>query len=182
MKDIPGYKKIIQKDIDFLISVLGKEHVYIGDNISEDFAHDELAGKHYPPDVLIDVSTTEDVSKIMQYAHKENIPVTPRGQGTGLVGSAVTIHGGIMMNMCSMNKILELDENNLTLTVESGVLLMDIVSYLEGTGFFYAPDPGEKAQPSGVTSIPTPAECEHLNTVLPEIISEALKLFIQMER
>ena len=149
MKDIPDYKKITQADIDYFISVSGIEHVYVGDAISEDFAHDELAGKHYPPDVLIEVSTTEEVSKILRYAYNENIPVTPRGQGTGLVGSAVSIHGGIMINMCGMNKIIELDENNLTLTVESGVLLMDIISYLEGTGFFYAPDPGEKSATIG---------------------------------
>ncbi len=143
------YKKIVKEDIDFLISVLGKDHVYTGNSISEDFSHDELAGKHYPPDVLIEVSKTEEVSQIMKYAHKENIPVTPRGQGTGLVGSAVTIYGGIMMNMCGMNQILELDENNLTLTVEPGVLLMDIIAYLDGTGYFYAPDPGEKSATIG---------------------------------
>ena len=143
------YKIITQKDIDFLISVLGEERVLTSDKISEDFAHDEMGGKHFFPDVLIEIETTDEVSKIMKYAHSENIPVTPRGQGTGLVGSSVTIHGGIMMNMCRMNKIIELDENNLTLTVESGVLLMDIISYLEGTGFFYAPDPGEKSATIG---------------------------------
>ncbi len=149
MKHRIEYKKIIQADIDFLVSVLGKERVLTTEDISEDFAHDELAGKHFPPDVLIEVGTTDEISRIMKYAYTENIPVTPRGQGTGLVGSSVTTHGGIMMNMCAMNKILELDENNLTLTVEPGVLLMDIISYLEGTGFFYAPDPGEKSATIG---------------------------------
>lgn len=54
----------------------------------------------------------------MKYAYKNNIPVTPRGQGTGLVGAAVAINGGIMINLCKMNKILEVDYENLTLTVE----------------------------------------------------------------
>lgn len=143
------YSKITQKDIDALISILGKSKVYTGDEINEDFSHDELAAKKLYPDVLLEVNTAEEVSKVMKYANDNNIPVTPRGQGTGLVGSAVAIHGGIMMSLCKMNNILEMDDSNMTLTVESGVLLMDIISYLDGTGYFYAPDPGEKSATIG---------------------------------
>lgn len=66
-----------------------------------------------------------------------------RGSGTGLVGSSVPIHGGIMINMTKMNKILEIDDENLTLTVEPGVLLMEIAKYVEEYELFYPPDPGE---------------------------------------
>jgi glycolate oxidase len=81
----------------------------------------------------------------MKHASARQIPVTPRGQGTGLVGAAVAIHGGIMLNLSRMNRILELDEDNLTLTVEPGVLLMEISKYVEDRDFFYPPDPGEKS-------------------------------------
>ncbi len=81
----------------------------------------------------------------MKYAYKNNIPVTPRGQGTGLVGAAVAINGGIMINLCKMNKILEVDYENLTLTVEPGVLLMTIGQYVQDRDLFYPPDPGEKS-------------------------------------
>ena len=64
----------------------------------------------------------------MKYAYNNNIPVTPRGSGTGLVGAAVPIKAGIVIDLSKMNKILELDEENLTLTVEPGVLLMEIGS------------------------------------------------------
>ena len=143
------YKKINQENIDALISILGKSKVYTGEEINEDFSHDELAAKKIYPDVLLEVNNAEEVSKVMKYANDNNIPVTPRGQGTGLVGSAVAIYGGIMLSLCKMNNILEMDESNMTLTVESGVLLMDIISYLDGTGYFYAPDPGEKSATIG---------------------------------
>ena len=61
----------------------------------------------------------------MKYAHENNFPVVPRGSGTGLVGGSVALHGGIMLNLANMNNIIELDEENLTLTVEPGVLLME---------------------------------------------------------
>ncbi len=108
------------------------------------FSHDELGGIEKYPEVLVNVLETEQVSKIMKYAYKNNIPVTPRGQGTGLVGAAVAINGGIMINLCKMNKILEVDYENLTLTVEPGVLLMTIGQYVQDRDLFYPPDPGEK--------------------------------------
>jgi len=138
------YKTVDKADVDFLVDLCGADRVFAGEAINEDFSHDELAGIHTFPDVLVEVATTEEVSRIMQYAHAHRIPVTPRGQGTGLVGAAVAIHGGIMMNMARMNRILELDEENLTLTVEPGVLLMEISKFVEARDFFYPPDPGEK--------------------------------------
>lgn len=144
-----NYKKMTQEDIEFLKQLLGSERIFIGSDINEDFSHDELIGEKHFPEVLIEVLTTNEVSEIMKYAYANNIPVTPRGQGTGLVGSGVAIHGGIMMNLSKMNKILELDKNNLTLTVQPGVLLMDIIGFLDGSGLFYSPEPGEKSATIG---------------------------------
>ena len=143
------YKKITKADIDNLEQIIGIENIFCGEAISEDFSHDELSGTHCFPEILLEAYSTEQVSQILRYAFENNIPVTPRGQGTGLVGAAVPVHGGILLNMSKMNKILEFDDENLTLTVEAGVLLMDINSYLDGTGCFYAPDPGEKSATIG---------------------------------
>jgi glycolate oxidase len=85
----------------------------------------------------------------MTYANENKIPVVVRGSGTGLVGGCIPIEGGIVLCTSKMNKILELDENNLTLTVEPGVLLLDIYEYVESRGYFYAPDPGEKTATIG---------------------------------
>ena len=149
MKMNENYKAIDKKDIEYLISILGKDRVLVGDEISEDFSHDELGGIEKMPDVLVEADTTEEVSKIMKYAYANNIPVVARGSGTGLVGASVPIYGGIMINLTKMNKILELDEENLTLTVEPGVLLMEIADYVEDKDFFYPPDPGEKSATIG---------------------------------
>lgn len=144
-----SYKSIEQQDIDFLVSLCGSERVLVGDAINEDFSHDELSGIRKMPEVLVEVLSAGEVSKIMKYAYENSIPVTPRGQGTGLVGASVAIHGGIMLNMSKMNRILELDVENLTLTVEPGVLLMQISEFVEGHDLFYPPDPGEKSATIG---------------------------------
>ena len=139
------YKKLDAKDIEFLVSVLDENRVFNGDAINSDFSHDEMGGISNMPDVLVEVLSTEEVSKIMKYAYDNMIPVVARGSGTGLVGASVPIYGGIMINMSKMNRILELDEENLTLTLEPGVLLMEISKYVEAFDLFYPPDPGEKS-------------------------------------
>ncbi|NMM63120.1 FAD-binding oxidoreductase [Clostridium sp. P21] len=143
------YKKLDKKDIDFLIDILGEDRVYTGENISEDFSHDELGGISKMPEAMVEVLSTEEVSKIMTYAYENNIPVVARGSGTGLVGASVPIRGGIMVNLTNMNNILEIDEENLTLTLEPGVLLMEIGKYVEEHDLFYPPDPGEKSATIG---------------------------------
>lgn len=140
-----SYKAIDENDIKFLIGLLGKDRVFTGNNINEDFSHDELGGVSRMPEVLVEALSAMEVSSIMKYAYDNNIPVVARGSGTGLVGASVPLYGGIMINMAKMNKILELDEENLTLTVEPGVLLMEISKYVEGFDLFYPPDPGEKS-------------------------------------
>jgi glycolate oxidase len=146
---VDQYKKLDEKDIKFLVELLGEDRVFTGEGINEDYSHDELGGISKMPDVLVDVLSTEEVSNIMAYAYENNIPVVARGSGTGLVGAAVAIKGGIMINLTKMNKILELDEENLTLTLEPGVLLMEISKFVEEYDLFYPPDPGEKSATIG---------------------------------
>ena len=143
------YKKLDEKDLAFLASVCAPERVISGEAISQDYWHDELGGIKSAPEALVKVRSAEEVSEIMKYAWQNNIPVTPRGQGTGLVGAAVALHGGIMIDFSAMNHFLELDEVNMTLTLEPGVLLMDIAKYVEPHKLFYPPDPGEKTASIG---------------------------------
>lgn len=140
-----NYKKLDLKDIAYLKSTLGDDNVLYGEEISEDYSHDELGGISNFPDALVRVHKTEEVAKVMRYAYENNLPVVARGSGTGLVGASVPLYGGIMIEMTEMNNILELDEENLTLTVEPGVLLMEIGKYVEEHDLFYPPDPGEKS-------------------------------------
>jgi glycolate oxidase len=143
------YKKVDNKDVEFLKSVVGEDKVLYGDEISEDYSHDELGGISNYPEALVRVHKTEEISKIMKYAYENTIPVVVRGSGTGLVGASVPLHGGIMLETTEMNNILEIDEENLTLTLEPGVLLMEIGKYVEEFDLFYPPDPGEKSATIG---------------------------------
>jgi len=143
------YKKFDQADLQFLLDLCGPERVFTGEAIGEDFCHDELSGVHQRPDALVKAASTQEVSAIMKYANAHRIPVTPRGQGTGLVGGAVPFHAGILLDMSTMNRILELDEKNMTLTLEPGVLLMEVSKFVEEHNLFYPPDPGEKTATIG---------------------------------
>ena len=143
------YKKIDANDIAKFVEITDKERVLTGSDINEEYTHDELSSEKVSPDVVVRVTSTQEVSALMKYAYENNIVVTPRGAGTGLVGAAVAVEGGLMIDMTLMNKILELDEDNLTLTVEPGVLLMEIAAYVEEHDLFYPPDPGEKSATIG---------------------------------
>lgn len=144
-----GYKKINQEDLKELKTYVTEDRLLIGDQIEKDFSHDELGTVSAYPDCHILVTSKEEISKIMAYAYKENIAVTVRGAGTGLVGACVPIYGGILLDTSKMNRIIELDKTNLTLRVEPGVLLLDIYEVVEKEGLFYAPDPGEKTATIG---------------------------------
>lgn len=146
-----SYKNIDEKDYEYMLSVAenDNERVFFKASISEDYSHDELGGIKKMPDIVFQAISTEEVSKVMKYAYDNNIAVTPRGSGTGLVGAAVPLDGGIVIDLCRMNKILEVDEENLTVTVEPGVLLMEISKYVEEFDLFYPPDPGEKSATIG---------------------------------
>ena len=142
------YHNIEEKDIRALRGI-APGRVLAGEEIGEDYGHDELGGISRMPDVLVKVLTTEEVSAVMAYAYAHDIPVTVRGAGTGLVGGCIAVEGGILLETTAMNKILELDEDNLTLTVQPGVLLMDLAAYVEERDYFYPPDPGEKTATIG---------------------------------
>ena len=143
------YNKVNSDDILKLKSISGDANVLCGDEINPDYAHDELGGVNQMPEALVKVHTTEEISEIMKYAYERTIPVTVRGSGTGLVGSAVPVKGGILLETTGMNKILELDTDTLTVTVQPGVLLMELAAFCEENDFLYPPDPGEKSATIG---------------------------------
>ena len=142
------FNKVTEEDIRHLNQML-PGRVSEGNAINEDYYHDELGTAYGVPDVLVKVLCTEEVSKVMQYAYSKDIPVVVRGSGTGLVGGAVATHGGIMLDTSLMKKVLELDENNLTVTVQTGILLMELAAWCDERGYQYCPDPGEKSATIG---------------------------------
>ena len=141
--------KLNETQISYLRSLIDEKRFFVGEQIGEDYSHDELSGVSGYPHVLMKVISTEEISNIMKFAYEQEIPVVVRGSGTGLVGASVAVCGGIMIETTMMNHILELDENNLTVTVEPGVLLMELAKFAESHGFLYPPDPGEKSATIG---------------------------------
>ena len=99
-------------------------------------------------DVYVKPVDDEDVQTVMKIAYANNLNVTIRGAGTNLAGSTIP-DGGVVLDMSGMNKILKLDEDTLTITVEPGVILKDLIKYVEDRGYLYAPDPAEKGASIG---------------------------------
>ena len=93
------------------------------------------------PDVVIKPNSVQQVSEVLKLANKRGIPVYPRGAATGLTGGAVPLHGGIALDMTRMNRIIEIDDANLTATVEPGVVVAKFQKEVEKFGLLYPPDP-----------------------------------------
>lgn len=132
-----------------LREIIPDESRLVFDHIPSEFLSDTLGRRKGEASALVFAKSTEEVSKLLQYAHANRIPVTPRGAGTNLVGSTVPVDGGIILDLSQMNRILELDTETMTITVEPGLLLQDLQAYVEEHNLFYPPDPGEKASSIG---------------------------------
>ncbi len=144
------YKKMTEEDFDRIRSFTAKDRVWVGEDIAKEYYHDEMPEYgSYPPELYVEVINKEEVSAIMAYAYKENIPVVCRGAGTGLAGGATCKYGGIMLSIMRMNRIFPIDHKNQTVTVEPGALLVDVQAAAAAEGLFYPPDPGEKTASIG---------------------------------
>src|SRR5690554_5521804 len=119
------YPKLVDADIAYLTELVGEQYIQVGEAILEDYSHDELGETRAFPEVVLEPDSAETISQIMRYAYEKGISVTTRGTGTGLCGGCVSLHGGILLSTTRLNKILEIDTDNLMATVESGVILMD---------------------------------------------------------
>ena len=143
------FEKVNEADLAFFESVM-PGRVYSAQAIYTDYDHDEMTiYGHYLPEAVLQAQSTEEISAVLGYCNRRNIPVTPRGAGTGLCGGCVAKEGGIVLSTERMKRVLEVDTRNMTATVEPGVLLMEFPKALEGTGLFYPPDPGEKTATMG---------------------------------
>ena len=139
-----NYSKLSPGIIEALIKVLGKEYVHTDDEFLNTYGRDETENLLYKPAVVVRPRTAQEISAIIKLANIENIPVTPRGAGTGLSGGALAIFGGICLSMERFNKILEIDEQNLQATVEPGVINEEFQNAVKEMGLFYPPDPASK--------------------------------------
>lgn len=123
-----------------LIGICGQANVYYQDlERLEPFSHDEAADcETRIPDAVVRPATAAEIADVMKLANRERIAVTARGAGSGLSGGAVPLAGGIVLDCCRMNHILDIDTKNMTVTVEPGVITSEINEALRPYGLFYA--------------------------------------------
>ncbi len=125
-------------------SIVGEQYVSADEETLNHYAHDETENLHYPPEVVIKPRTAEEISAILTLCNQEKIPVTPRGAGTGLSGGALAHLGGVLLSTERMNSIIEIDERNLQVTTEPGVITEVLQNAVKEKKLFYPPDPSSR--------------------------------------
>lgn len=119
--------------------------LFIGDDIPEDYFKDPHLKEVKPVYAVARPVSHEEVVQLVKFANEEDLTIIARGAGTGVAGSQVPIDGNeLIIDVQLMNRIIDLDEETFTLTVEPGVLVGDIHQYVESKGYFYPPDPASK--------------------------------------
>lgn len=137
------YHPVTSEVIEELKTIVGEDNVVLDPEKLEAYGMDEVseAEWQHAPEVVVKPENAEQISRILKLANRELIPVTPRGAGTGLSAGAVPMLGGILVSVERMNKILELDRENLFMVVEAGVTTGEVQRTAQEAGYLYAGDP-----------------------------------------
>ena len=135
------YSPLTPALVEELRAIVGPENILFGDpERLIDYGHDEVAGAEHahPPEAVVKPAAAAEIGAILRLANRERVPVTPRGAGSGLSGGAVPVRGGIVLSLERMNRIREIDRENMVATVEPGVVTNAINEAAAGFGLFYA--------------------------------------------
>jgi glycolate oxidase len=125
-------------------SIVGAAYFFTDEESFAKYGSDETEKLHYAPQVVVKPRTAEEISKLLILCNQHLIPVTPRGAGTGLTGGALPHLGGLVISMERFNTILAIDERNLQVTTEPGVITEVLQNTVKEKGLFYPPDPASK--------------------------------------
>jgi len=130
--------------IDQFRRIVGDAHILLDAERKEDYGHDKTEDYFFAPDVVLIPGSSQEISQILKLCSAHQIPVTPRGAGTGLSGGALPVNNGVVLSMERFNKILHIDELNLQATVEPGVITEVFQNAVKEKGLFYPPDPASR--------------------------------------
>lgn len=130
--------------VEELKGIVGLDFVFVDEETLNNHAHDETENLHFLPDTVVKPQNTAQVAAIMKLCNEHRIPVTPRGAGTGLSGGALPNFGGVLLSTEKLNRIIEIDERNLQVTVEPGVITEELQNAVKEKGLFYPPDPSSR--------------------------------------
>lgn len=125
-------------------NILQEKYVSVDKETLHHYSHDETEDLHFLPDVVLKPRTAEEISAILKICNWEKIPVTPRGAGTGLSGGALPHWGGVLLSTERMNEILSIDERNLQVITEPGIITEVLQTTLKEKNLFYPPDPSSR--------------------------------------
>jgi len=140
-----AFQKLSTTTIRQLEAIVGPDHLLQKDTSKfERYTHDETEDLVFEPEIVVKPSGPEEISAIFELCNREKIAVTPRGGGTGLSGGALPVQGGLLLSTERLNRILHLDENNLQVTVEPGVITQVLQEAVQEKGLFYPPDPSSR--------------------------------------
>ncbi len=137
-------KNTFTEHLEAFKKIVGAQFVFTDEETLDLFAKDETEDLHFLPDIVIKPRTAEEISAIMKICNAHRISVTPRGAGTGLSGGALPTYGGVLISFERMNSILEIDEKNLQVTTEPGVITEVLQNAVKEKGLFYPPDPSSR--------------------------------------
>jgi glycolate oxidase len=126
--------------LDALRAAVGADHVRVDDTSRETYGADALKRGH-PADAVVTPEGADQVSAVVKVCAAHGVPFVPRGGGTGYTGGSVPVRGGVVISLERMNRILEIDEDNLVAVVEPNVITGDLQAAVERVGLFYPPDP-----------------------------------------
>lgn len=135
---------ITLQDQKFFKNLLGEDNAYFDDAHCIAYCYDATKKRHRPDGVLFPRDES-DVAEILKYCNEKLIPIVPRGAGSGFTGGALSVNGGLVLAFEKhMNKILEIDMQNMVAIVQPGVINMDLQRAVEELGLFYPPDPASQ--------------------------------------
>jgi glycolate oxidase len=138
------FNKINEDILNLIRNAVGAENVFSDEDSFNKYGHDETEDLKFLPEVVVKPSDTDAIAALMKICDGHNIPVTPRGGGTGLSGAALPIYGGVLLSMEKFKSIIEIDIENLQATVEPGVITEDFMNAAAEKGLLYPVDPSSK--------------------------------------
>lgn len=130
--------------MDELSRALDRSDMSLEDEVLHAYGHDETEDLVHPPQVVVRPRTTGQVAAVMKACHDHRVPVTPIGARTGLSGGALSVHGGVGLALDRMDRIVDIDERNLQVTVEPGVITQVLQEAVAEKGLYYPPDPASR--------------------------------------
>ena len=147
-----GYGTVDGELLDVLSQIVGADNLSTGDAVREQHGRDESYHPSVPPDAVVFCTSTDQVAAVVRACADRAVPVIPFGTGTSLEGHVAALSGGVCVDVSRMDKIIQVNAEDMDVTVQAGVRRKALNEYLRDTGLFFPIDPGADASIGGMTA------------------------------